>query len=156
MLAALLRNSFVTERPTANDSAVWRRDTRRHRLTLVMTAQGCAAIGLAVDGAVAPELGSVPANLPIDRKTDRNNTDVDRHSDVTSAPASMPAGKLGSVLSALATDHGATLAALVTLTGWLPHTTRAALCRLRQRGYSIQLVGDAGSRAYRLDIPAQG
>jgi DNA-binding IclR family transcriptional regulator len=35
----------------------------------------------------------------------------------------------------LTKDKGATLAALVEATGWLPHTTRAAMTGLRKRGF---------------------
>lgn len=45
-----------------------------------------------------------------------------------------PAGKLGMVLKAISRKRGATLAELTEATGWQPHTTRAALTRLRQRG----------------------
>ena len=128
VLAALIKQGLVVERPTTDDSSVWRRDSRRHRLTLVMTAEGRGMLGLSTEAAP----------------------------DANAATIVAPSGKLGSVLSVLATADGATLAALISLTGWLPHTTRAALCRLRQRGYPIQLVGEAGSRAYRLDTAAQG
>ena len=33
---------------------------------------------------------------------------------------------------------GASLAVMIEATGWLPHTTRAALTRLRQKGYAIE------------------
>jgi hypothetical protein len=36
-------------------------------------------------------------------------------------------------------DQGATLNELVVMTGWLPHTTRAALTGLRKRGYSVTI-----------------
>jgi Protein of unknown function (DUF3489) len=35
-------------------------------------------------------------------------------------------------------DEGATLDALIAATGWLPHTTRAALTGLRKRGYLVE------------------
>jgi Protein of unknown function (DUF3489) len=38
----------------------------------------------------------------------------------------------------LTKDKGATLAALVKATGWLPHTTRAAMTGLRKRGFAIE------------------
>ena len=38
----------------------------------------------------------------------------------------------------LTKDKGATLAALVEATGWLPHTTRAAMTGLRKRGFAIE------------------
>ena len=38
----------------------------------------------------------------------------------------------------LAKDKGATLDALIEATGWLPHTTRAAITGLRKRGFAIE------------------
>ena len=105
------------------------------------TAIGCTAISLTASAtdtaAVAPMIEAAGGGVP-------------------ASPTTAPGGKLGAVLSALATEDGVTLAALVSLTGWLPHTARAALCRLRQRGYPIRLLGTAGSRAYHLDTPALG
>ncbi|HZZ24696.1 MAG TPA: DUF3489 domain-containing protein [Roseiarcus sp.] len=51
---------------------------------------------------------------------------------------------------------GATIVDLTQATGWLPHTTRAALTGLRKRGYAIvrQRIG-VGDSAYRIsDAPA--
>ena len=41
------------------------------------------------------------------------------------------------VIELLQCGDGATLAELVAATGWLPHTTRAALTGLRRRGYAV-------------------
>jgi DNA-binding IclR family transcriptional regulator len=73
--------------------------------------------------------------------------------------AAHPRGKLGRVLDAVAARDGATLAELAALTGWQPHTTRAALTGLRRRGFVLVLgrVDDAGGRkVYRLrpEVPA--
>ena len=70
--------------------------------------------------------------------------------------AARPGGKLGRVLDAVAAEDGATLAELAALTGWQPHTTRAALTRLRRRGFVLVLgsADSAGDRkAYRA-VPA--
>jgi DNA-binding MarR family transcriptional regulator len=69
------------------------------------------------------------------------------------AAADRPAGKLGRVLDAVAAEDGATLAELAALTGWQPHTTRAALTRLRQRGFTLLLDpvdASGGRKAYRV------
>ena len=42
----------------------------------------------------------------------------------------------------LSKDDGASLDALIKATGWLPHTTRAALTGLRKRGYAVERVRD--------------
>jgi DNA-binding MarR family transcriptional regulator len=61
-----------------------------------------------------------------------------------------PGGKLGAVLKAIGRKRGATLAELSEATGWQPHTTRAALTRLRQRGFPAALTEEGGRKAYRL------
>lgn len=45
--------------------------------------------------------------------------------------------KANLVRSLLQRPDGATIAQLVAATGWLPHTTRAALTGLRKKGYSL-------------------
>jgi hypothetical protein len=68
-------------------------------------------------------------------------------------PAKPPGGKLGLLVTALAQDGGATIDALTSLTGWLPHTTRAAMTRLRQRGRSIVLVKQDNRKTYQIAQP---
>lgn len=41
------------------------------------------------------------------------------------------------MLGLLEAAEGATLNKLVEVTGWLPHTTRAALTGLRKRGHAV-------------------
>ena len=55
------------------------------------------------------------------------------------------------VMEMLSAGKGATLDALVEATGWLPHTTRAALTGLRKRGFSIERTRENGSASvYRI------
>lgn len=61
-----------------------------------------------------------------------------------------PGGKLGTIIAAVSAEAGATLAELAVQTGWQPHTTRAALCRLRQRGFAVTFTERDGRKAYRL------
>ena len=68
----------------------------------------------------------------------------------TAADQKRPTGKLGGVLNAVAATRGASLDELVELTGWQPHTARAALTRLRQRGFAVGLRETADRKAYYL------
>lgn len=45
--------------------------------------------------------------------------------------------KAGEVLALLQRKSGATMAELIAATGWLPHTTRAALTGLRKKGHTV-------------------
>jgi Protein of unknown function (DUF3489) len=48
--------------------------------------------------------------------------------------------KLAEVIALLSRNRGASVEELISATGWLPHTTRAALTGLRKRGYEIACV----------------
>ena len=50
-------------------------------------------------------------------------------------------------------DEGATLDQMIEATGWLPHTTRAALTGLRKKGYAIDSDKVDGVRTYRAAAP---
>jgi DNA-binding transcriptional regulator PaaX len=45
---------------------------------------------------------------------------------------------------------GITIAALSKTLGWLPHTVRAALTRLRQKGMAIDRIHENGASRYRI------
>jgi hypothetical protein len=47
--------------------------------------------------------------------------------------------KIASVIDLLAQPSGANIDELVAATGWLPHTTRAALTGLRKRGFDVAI-----------------
>ena len=48
-----------------------------------------------------------------------------------------PFSKSNLVLQMLQRSEGATIAQLVAATGWLPHTTRAALTGLKKKGHQV-------------------
>ena len=60
------------------------------------------------------------------------------------------------MLHLLGREQGATLEDLIAATGWLAHTTRAALTRLRQRGYVLaRSKGEDGRTVYRVQPPSE-
>jgi len=68
----------------------------------------------------------------------------------TKGPDTVPVSKIGQVIASLETTEGLTLAQLTDLTGWLPHTARAALTGLRKRGYKIERSTADGISIYRI------
>jgi hypothetical protein len=56
---------------------------------------------------------------------------------IVTAPVEKRVTKLSLVLGLLHQEGGASLAAIVEATGWLPHTCRAALTGLRKKGHAI-------------------
>jgi hypothetical protein len=67
--------------------------------------------------------------------------------------ATKPATKTAIVIELLTRREGATLEAMVEATGWLPHTTRAALTGLRKKGFTISSEKVDGVRTYRAAPP---
>ena len=61
--------------------------------------------------------------------------------------------KIEKVLSLLLRSDGATVDELVAVTGWQPHTTRAALTGLRKKGHGISSDKVDGLRRYRVSKP---
>ena len=65
------------------------------------------------------------------------------------APAPKAPSKQQQLASLIVRDAGATLDQMIATTGWLPHTTRAALTGLKKKGYVISSDKVDGVRTYR-------
>ena len=63
---------------------------------------------------------------------------------------SAPTSKIEQVLALLHRDQGATLTDITGLTGWLPHTARAALTGLRKKGHAIIRDKRGAETCYRI------
>ena len=84
-----------------------------------------------------------------DAKVQAEATAQDIPETIDEVPASpKEPSKTGKVLSLLKRTEGATLDELVEATGWLPHTTRAALTGLRKKGHAIQRTKVDGVSRY--------
>jgi DNA-binding MarR family transcriptional regulator len=66
--------------------------------------------------------------------------------------------KQAQIITLLSRPAGATLGDLISATGWLPHTTRAALTGLRKKGYTLEKSrGEDGKTTYRISsAPTSG
>lgn len=77
-------------------------------------------------------------------------------SEAQAAAAAEPSKALSKkqqLASLIVRDEGATLDQMITATGWLPHTTRAALTGLKKRGYVISSDKVDNVRTYRAVAP---
>ena len=113
-LATLRARGLVEERETADVAAVSRIDGD-YRYGLFVTSAGLAAIGVECDS--------------------EHNINTPK---VADAPKAERVTKSGAVLNLLHREEGATLAELIAATGWLPHTTRAALTGLKKKAHAIE------------------
>lgn len=71
----------------------------------------------------------------------------------TPAPVKRP-NKTDLVLDLLKRPEGATIIQLIEATGWLPHTTRAALTGLKKKGHVVTSAKVEGLRHYRIGAGA--
>jgi hypothetical protein len=71
----------------------------------------------------------------------------------TLAQAAKAPSKQECLAALLVRDEGATLDQMIAATGWLPHTTRAAMSGLRKKGYVIDSDKVDGVRTYRAVAP---
>ncbi len=152
LLGALLERGLVEEVASRDEGLAWRCDERGRHRALRLTPAGLAA-------AAGPEAGPVAkaakgtASRPAAGRSSPAATGGDAAPERTGAAATQqprPGGKLGRVLDALGGAGGATLAEMAELTGWQPHTTRAALTRLRRRGHALERLDLDGRKAYLL------
>ena len=110
---------------------VWREDETGKSISLIITRAGRDAIGM-------------DKIQKIDRPVSNNG----KSSKLVAAPLAGVAPRTGTkqalIVEMLSKEGGATLDALIEATGWLPHTTRAALTGLRKKGYVIERIGGEG------------
>ena len=146
-VAKLLEAGLLKEISAKAGAPIWRRDDETGQTyALKLSAAGAKARRpnpLIVSIDPKPEPGSDPA-APFDRS----------HSNVSLTPTSPRSGtKIALVIELLQRSDGATLAELVAVTGWLPHTTRAALTGLRKRGYAVGIdrADKAQGSVYRIE-----
>lgn len=110
---------------------------------------------------VAAAKGDAPATQPKPAKPQRRMArpapvaevaPLSRMTSALSPPAPKPATgtKTTAVIALLERAEGATLAELIVATGWLPHTTRAALTGLRKKGHVIERSKRGDETCYRI------
>jgi hypothetical protein len=124
---------------------IWRRDNAGQGYALKLTAAGLKAIAVDEGSPEAIEPGEAA------QPQAKNGAIPDEGNLRARAAAPRHGSKLALVIELLRRADGATIADLTQATGWLPHTTRAALTGLRKRRYAV--IRDrlaAGNSVYRI------
>ena len=147
ILAAMLKMDMFVEAPVTEAGLAWRTDEAGQQYGLHLSPVGYFATCLP-PATPGEKVSSTEGDQRQDQGPANDNPVVIATAQLDAAPRS-PSGKLGQVLIAISSETGATLTEITTLTGWLPHTARAALTGLRQRGFPIQLVEADGRKTYR-------
>ncbi len=155
-LEALIERGLLEDVASERAMPVWRHaeDDNEPR-ALVITALGLSAIGVGADEPdISAEAASVkstkggvskPAKLrsakPGSRAKAKDKAKVERSradADPTAKVEARQTGKTAAVIKLLERKDGASIEVLSEATGWLPHSTRAALTGLRKKGYEIE------------------
>jgi hypothetical protein len=152
--AKLIAEGLAKEIKAKAGAPIWRRDTESDQAySLKLSAAGAKAIATNEEpgGKAAPE---PPAQEPLPDSMDSSETS---HQAAEAGKAPPRVGsKLASLIALLRRSEGATIDVLTKATGWLPHTTRAAITGVRKRGYSVVLDrGGEGASVYRLSDPRE-
>jgi Protein of unknown function (DUF3489) len=153
----LIAAGLVKEIKAKTGTPVWRRDDETAQsFALKLTAAGLKAIAVD-DGATEEEPSELPGtNCEVLREVAPASAVAGQgvikrnlkegggpgvlsqrlgQDGMPSAPRS--GSKAAEIVDLLRRDQGATIDELIEATGWLSHTTRAALTGLRKRGYEI-------------------
>jgi hypothetical protein len=147
--AKLIAEGLAKEVKAKAGAPVWRRNgdsEQAYSLKLSAAGTKAIAVGEAQSGKPAPA-SPIPAPL-----SDPMDSSEASHQAADASKASPREGsKLASVMALLRRSEGAAIDVLTKATGWLPHTTRAAITGVRKRGYSVILDRSAeGASVYRL------
>jgi hypothetical protein len=158
---SLIRRKFMRQARSKAAMPVWRIDREGRSTSLVLTRAGRDAItAQEVANAVATTTMRRGLNEHVKARNSRRGAKgisvaapvnvVEAASNAFIPASPRPGTKQSMVVAMLSKAEGATLDALVKATGWLPHTTRAALTGLRKKGFGIERrrAGDGQSSLY--------
>ncbi len=155
MAVKLTGAGWAKEIKASKHAPVWRRDGAGGGLySLKLTARGLKAIAELNEKPAGTAEAAAAAVIKKPAPDDGRGQGA-----VTSAPRAPRGGsKLDQVLVMLSAGSGATAAELVSATGWLDHSMRAALTGLRRRGYELSLTrGERdGASVYRIAAQSGG
>lgn len=146
---ALIRRGLAAEVELPSGAEAWRTEDD-HAVGVVVTDAGRAAIGL------EPTQPAEGANPSVTSPSEVQAPDPQAVLPPSAAAAvqSVSPGahtKSALVLQMLRRETGATLDELTSATGWLPHTTRAALTGLRKKGRAIDKRKRGAVTCYHLE-----
>jgi hypothetical protein len=159
----LISAGFAKEIKAKSDTPIWRRDeVSGASYALKLTAAGAEAIRIdeGVESENAPnEVGALENQKKTTISSEGKASEaLESIEPVAAAGPCAPRGgsKLAHVIGLLQRDHGATIDELMAATGWLAHTTRAALTGLRKRGFVVAIDRSDNERGSFYRIKAEG
>src|SRR5215207_7717836 len=147
VVTKLLDQDLLKEIRAKQNEPHWRADENEPPIGLKLTRSGQRAIRVEEGGAEA-EAEEGPAR----KSSKRAERQLAQARKASSEAGPREGSKKALVLSLLSRPQGATIDDLLSATGWLPHTTRAALTGLRKQGYEFAKSKNAkGETVYRTE-----
>lgn len=136
--SSLVARKLLRESRSKPGMPVWR-EAEGKNISLVITRAGRDAIGVGDDATPSDLSGLEAMEAGAAVKTEKASVAVqpEQHS-IGAAPRT--GSKQALIVDILSKEPGATIDALIKATGWLPHTTRAALTGLRKRGFAVERI----------------
>ncbi len=138
---------------------VWR-EAEGKNISLVITRAGRDAIGVEEDTTSSDRTALQATSATAVAKTQKARGAVQPEEERSIGAAPRTGSKQALIVDMLSEEQGVTIDALIKATGWLPHTTRAALTGLRKRGFTVERIPHApGASLYRIanrPCPARG
>lgn len=149
--SSLVARKLMREMRSKPGMPVWREADGRS-ISLMITRAGRDAIG--VDNGIVDEAPVASKATTVTRAASSKKPSPENRAPQSAAVGGPRAGsKQALVIGMLSSKAGATLDTIVEATGWLPHTTRAALTGLRKRGFAIERSSEKGrDSVYRIVV----
>ncbi|PWR02386.1 hypothetical protein DKT77_12695 [Meridianimarinicoccus roseus] len=148
VVGAMRAKGFLDEVDMREGEPVWRETGDGHGVTLVATAAGLAAIG------IAPEVGDSAfkeADTAPSVTAESNAPTTDSATPTARTPRA--GTKQARLIGMLRTEGGATIAEIVAATGWQPHTVRGAMSGALKKRLGLTITSrkdEARGRCYHI------
>ncbi len=149
-LEGLRKKGLLEERPGTRNATAWREGEDGRRMILVITDAGLQAIGVDADEKTSKQPTPTKAQAKKRRGGTVRKPAAATPKDKKSQTAVRPDTKQALLINLLKRKKGATIEAIVAALDWQPHTVRAALTRLRQKGLAIERARQEGGSRYRI------
>jgi hypothetical protein len=147
--SSLVARKLMRESRSKPGMPVWR-EAEGKNISLVITRAGRDAIGVEEDASPSDRFDLEATRTGAVAKTQKASVAAQPEEHSTGA-APRTGSKQALIVDMLSKEQGVTIDALIKATGWLPHTTRAALTGLRKRGFAVERIPHApGASLYRI------
>ncbi|MCQ4191278.1 DUF3489 domain-containing protein [Methylocystis suflitae] len=156
--SSLVARKLLRESRSKPRMPIWR-EAEGKNISLVITRAGRDAIAIEEDTSPSDRIDLEATRASAVAKTQKARGAVQpEERSIGAAPRA--GSKQALIVDMLSKEGGVTIDALIKATGWLPHTTRAALTGLRKRGFAVERIPHApGASLYRVanrPCPARG